>query len=47
MPDDEGVSIQDFLKLSTPKFRGEEGEDLQEFLAEIEKMTHRLTCSEA
>ena len=47
MPDDEGVSIQDFLKLRTPEFRGEEGEDPQEFLEKTEKMTRRLTCSEA
>ena len=47
VPEDEGVSIHDFLKLRTPKFRGEEGEDPQEFLEKIEKMTHRLTCSEA
>ena len=47
VPDDEGVSIQDFLKLKTPEFRGQEGEDLQEFLEETEKMTHKLTCSEA
>ena len=47
VPDDEGVSIQDFLKLRTPKFRGEEGVDPQEFLEETEKMTHRLTYSEA
>ena len=46
VPDDEGVSIQDFLKLRTPEFRGEEGEDPQEFLEETEKMTRRLTCSE-
>ena len=45
--DYEGVSIQDFLKLKTLEFRGKEGEDLQEFLEEIEKMTHRPTCSEA
>ena len=45
--DDEGVSIQDFLKLRTPEFRGEEGEDPQEFIEETEKMTHRLTYSEA
>ena len=47
MPDDDGVSDQDFLKLKTLDFRGIEGEDLQEFLKEIEKMTQRLTCSEA
>ena len=47
MPDDEGLSVQDFLKLKTPNFRGEEGEDPQEFLEETEKMIQRLTCSEA
>ena len=47
VPDDEGVSIQDFLKLKTPDFRGEEGEDPQEFLEGTEKMTRRLTWSEA
>ena len=47
VPDDDGVSVQDFLKLKTPNFRGEEGEDLQEFLEEIDKMIQRLTYSEA
>jgi len=45
--DDEGVTIQDFLKLQTPEFRGNEGEDPQEFLEETEKMIIRLTCSDA
>ena len=44
---DEGVSIQDFLRLKTPEFRGEEGEDPQEFLEETEKMVRRLPCSDA
>ena len=45
--DDEGVSIQDFLRLKSLKFRGEEGEDPQEFLEETEKMVRRLSCSDA
>ena len=45
VPDDDGVSVQVFLKLKTPNFRGVEGEDPQEFLEEIEKMTQRLTYS--
>ena len=45
--DDEGVMVQDFLKLKTPDFRGEEGEDPQEFLEETKKMTQRLTYSMA
>ena len=36
-----------FLKLRTPKFRGEEGEDPQEFLEEIEMVVKRLPCSDA
>ena len=44
--DDEGVTVQDFLKLKTPNFRGEEGEDLQKILEETEKMVRRLTCSD-
>ena len=47
MLDDEGVSIQDFLRLKTSKFRGEEGDGLQEFLEEIEKMVCRLPYSDA
>ena len=47
VPDDEGVSIQDFLKLRTLDFRGEKGEDPQKFLEETKKMTHILTCSKA
>ena len=44
---DESVSIQDFLRLKTPGFSGEEGEDPQRFLEETEKMVRRLSCSEA
>ena len=29
--DEEGISLQDFLRLKTPEFRKERGEDLQEF----------------
>ena len=44
---DESVSVQDFLRLKTPGFSGEEGEDPQRFLEEIEKMVRRLSCLEA
>ena len=44
---DESVSVQDFLRLKTPRFSGEEGEDPQKFLKETEKMVRRLSCSEA
>ena len=43
---DEGVSVYEFLKLKTPEFRGEEGDDPQEFLEETEKMTKILSCSD-
>ena len=46
-PVDESVSVQDFLRLKTPGFSGEEGEDPQKFLEETEKMVCRLSCSEA
>ena len=46
-PVDESVSVQDFLRLRTPGFSGEEGEDPQKFLEETEKMVRRLSCSEA
>ena len=35
--DEEEISLQDFFRLKTPKFRGKRGEDPQEFLKEIEK----------
>ena len=35
---DESVSVQDFLRLKTPGFSSEEGEDPQKFLEETEKM---------
>ena len=45
--DEEGISLQDFLRLKTPEFRRERGEDPQEFLEEIEKIVKRLPCSDA
>src|SRR5262249_41039057 len=45
--DDEGVTIHYFLKLQTPEFKGVEGEDLEEFLEDIEKMVKRLPCSDS
>ena len=44
---DEGVSVYEFLKLKTPEFKGKEGDDPQEFLEEIEKMTKIISCSDA
>ena len=38
------VSLKEFLNYGTLEFR-ELGEDLQEFLEEIEKVTKRLSCS--
>ena len=45
--DEEGVTLNDFLKLKTPEYSGEEGDDPQDFLEETEKMVSRLTCSDA
>ena len=45
--DDEEVSIQDFLRLKTLEFRGEEGEDPREFLEETKKIVRRLPCLDA
>ncbi len=45
--DDEGITVQEFLRLRTPEFKGEEGEDPQRFLEETEKMIRRLPCSDA
>ena len=44
---EERMLLQDFLRLRTLKFRGKEGEDLQEFLEETEKLVKRLPCSDA
>ena len=44
---DEGVSAHEFLKLKTPKFRREEGDDPQKFLEEIEKMIKIFSCLDA
>ena len=37
MSDREEVSLKDFLSYSIPEFRGEVGEDPQEFLEETKK----------
>ena len=42
--DEEGISLQDFLRLKTPEFRGEREEDPKEFLEETEKVIKRLPC---
>ena len=39
------VSLKEFLNYGTPKFRGELGEDTQEFLEETKKVKKRLPCS--
>ena len=39
------VSLKEFLSYGTPEFRGELGEDPQEFLEETEKVIKRLPCS--
>ena len=44
---EEGISVQEFLKFKTPEFKGEEGEDPQEFIDETEKIIKRLHCSDA
>src|SRR5262249_35094771 len=44
---DKGVSINNFLKLQTPKFSGERNEDPQDFIDDTEKMVQTLTCSDA
>src|SRR5262249_2150034 len=44
---DERVLVHDFFKVKMPKLKGEEKDDSQEFLEEIEKMIKRLLCSDA
>ena len=39
------VSLKEFLRYDTPEFRGEDGEDPQGFLREIEKVMKRLPCT--
>ena len=41
------VSLKKFLRYNTPKFTGEDGEDPQKFLREIEKVIKRLPYSDA
>ena len=43
--DEEEVSLRDFLRYGTPEYRGEIGEDPQEFLKETKKVIKRLSCS--
>ena len=45
--DEEGISLQDFLRLKTPKFKRERREDLLEFLEELEKIVKRLPYFDA
>ena len=40
------VSLKEFLRYDTPKFKGEEGEDPQGFLREMKKVMRRLPCTE-
>ena len=39
------VSLKDFVSYGTPEFRGEIGEDPQEFFEKTEKVIKRLSCS--
>ena len=47
MLDEEGLSLQEFLRFKTPEYHGEEGDDPQFFLEETEKVVRRLSCSDA
>ena len=47
MMDEEGLSLQEFLRFKTPEYHGEEGDDSQYFVEEIEKVVRRLSCSDA
>ena len=47
MLDEEGLSLQEFLRFKTPEYHGEEGDDPQYFLEETEKVVRRLSCSVA
>ena len=47
MLDEEGLSLQEFLRFKTPEYHGEEGDDPQYFLEETEKVVRRLSCSDA
>ena len=38
MLDEEGLSLQEFLRFKTPEYHGEEGDDPQYFLEETEKV---------
>src|SRR5262249_9488042 len=45
--DNEGVTVSNVLRLKTPEFMGEHGDDPQEFLDETKKMVRPLQCSDA
>ena len=47
MLDEEGLSLQEFLRFKTPEYHGEEEDDPQYFLEETEKVVRRLSCSDA
>src|SRR5262249_40507842 len=45
--DEGGVSMFDFLKLGLPEFKGEIGEEPQDFIKQVDKVIRRLPCSDA
>ena len=47
MLDEEGLSLQEFLRFKTQEYHGEEGDDPQYFLEQTEKVVRRLSCSDA
>ena len=47
MLNEEGLSLQEFLRFKTPEYHGEEGDDPQYFLEETKKVVRRLSCSDA
>ena len=46
-PEEGIVSLLEFLRYNTLKFMGEDGEDPQGFLREIDKVIKRLPCTDA
>ena len=47
MLDEDGLSLQEFLRFKTPEYHGVEGDDPRYFLEETEKVVKRLSCSDA
>ena len=47
MLDEEGLSLQKFLRFKTPEYHSEEGYGPPYSLEEIEKVVRRLSCSDA